>query len=82
MIVCENRACLNGLGIVAKKTGIDNMFRITWLIKYLSNRMLFHPFTVFLLRAHIHEFDRISRAIIHGAVNSRKLPDPSISLII
>ena len=35
-------------------------------------------FTVLLLRALMHEFARISRAIIHAAVQIEKLPDPSI----
>ena len=33
---------------------------------------------VFLLRAFIHEFARISQAIIHAAAQSEKRPDPLV----
>ncbi len=35
-------------------------------------------FAVLLLRALMHEFARVLRAIIHGAVQFRKLADPLI----
>jgi hypothetical protein len=38
-------------------------------------------FAVLLVRAFMHEFARISQAIIHAAARSGKLPDPSIKLM-
>ncbi|MGD8263540.1 MAG: hypothetical protein PVG08_05220 [Desulfobacterales bacterium] len=69
--------CLNGLGIVAKVQGSAQCCR--WLYQSSANLFLSYPFTFLLLRALIHEFARVLRAIIHKAVISKKLPDPSVN---
>jgi len=44
-----------------------------------ANGLLSYSFTVLLVRALIHEFARVSRAIIQVAVKSKKLPAPSFN---
>jgi hypothetical protein len=72
MIVCESRVPpgrdLSALGIVAKEQGPA-------LCGIRQNSLNFQiaffnvSFTVLLLRALMHEFARVSQAIIHGAVH-------------
>jgi hypothetical protein len=47
-----------------------------WVAKqtHLLNNLYYHTVTVLLLRTLMHEFARVSRAIIHAAVKSKKLP--------
>ncbi len=68
--------CLSALGIVAKEQGLA---RCGIRQKSPNFQIAFFniPFTVLLLRALMHEFARVLQAIIHGAVQFRKLPDPS-----
>jgi hypothetical protein len=77
MIVRENRALSEWIRDRCKRTGIDNRLPISWPIKFPPGLQLQQPLAVFLLRALIHEFARVLRAIIHGAVNSQKLPNLS-----
>jgi hypothetical protein len=77
MIVCENRALSECIRDRCKRTGTGRMLRIAEQIEFTVNILLSYPFAVLLLRALRHEFARFSQAIIHGAVNWIKLPDPS-----
>jgi len=67
--------CLRALGIVAKEQGSA---RCGMQQKSPNFQIaLFNiSFAVLLLRALMHEFARVLRAIIHGAVQFRILPDP------
>ena len=67
--------CLRALAIVAKEEGSARCG-----IRQNSPNFQFAffniSFTVLLLRALMHEFARVLQAIIHGAVQFRKLADP------
>jgi hypothetical protein len=80
MIVCESRVPpwrdLSALGIVAKEQGSARcgmqQNSPNFQIPFFNI-----SFTVLLLRTLMHEFARVLQAIIHGAVQFRKLPDSS-----
>jgi len=78
MLVRENRvraADLNGLGIVAKERGLTIRYRSQGRFNFQLTGCYNIFLLFFLRRALIHEFARVSRAIIHGAVNSQKFSD-------
>ena len=77
MIARENRALSEWVRDRLKRTGIGSRLPIPELFK-LSYDVILHPFTVLLLRALIHEFARVSRAIIHAAVKLEKTTRPLI----
>jgi hypothetical protein len=57
------------------------MLRIAEKIQFSDNVLLSYPLAVLLLRALMHEFARVSQAVIHGAAKSKKLASPLMSLI-
>jgi hypothetical protein len=76
MIACENRALSECIRDRCKRTGGG---KVLWISeKFKSSANLFSgALAVILLQALMHEFARISQVIIHGAIQSRKLSDPS-----
>ena len=68
MIGCENRALSEWIRDRCERTGIGGELCNVEQIKSAPNLLLRYPFTVLLVRALIHEFARVSRVIIHGAV--------------
>ena len=81
MIVCENRALFESIWDRCKRTGTGTMVRIVKQTQFSDNLLFLYIFTVLLVRALMHEFARISQAIIHAAFKSKKLPDPSNNCI-
>jgi hypothetical protein len=67
---------LSALGIVSKEQGSARC-AIRQNSPNFQIAFFNISFTVLLLRALMHEFARVSQAIIHGAVQFRKLPEPS-----
>jgi hypothetical protein len=84
MIACEDRVPpwrdLNVLGIVAKEQ-ISPPCCDGKTEQILRQRIIKISFAVLLLRARVHEFARVSQAIIHGALESKKVPHSSLNLI-
>ena len=76
-LVAKAAHCLRALGIVAKEQGSARC-AIRQNSPNFQIAFFNIPFTVLLLRALMHEFARISQAIIHGAVQFRKLPTPQL----
>ena len=68
MIVRENLALFECIRDRCKRTGTIRVLPIAKQVKSSVNVLLSYSFTVFLLRAIIHEFARVSRAIIYRAV--------------
>lgn len=75
MIVRENGALFECLRERCKRTGSARCYespnRLNFRITYVGS------FTVLLVRALRPKFAQVSRAIIHRAAKSKKLPDPS-----
>jgi len=68
---------LSALGIVAKEQG-SPLCAIRQNSPNFQIAFFNISFAVLLLRALMHEFARVLQAIIHGAVQFRKLLDPLI----
>jgi len=79
MVVRENRALPEWIRDRCKRTGIGWISQIANKFQFSVNVLVKYPFAVLLVRAPIHEFARVSRTIIHGAVKSKKLPYYSTS---
>ncbi len=77
MIVCKSRALSECIRDRCKRTGVGAM-RYTAKQPQFPDCFFNISFTVLLLRALMHEFARFLQAIIHGAVQLRKLSNPSI----
>jgi hypothetical protein len=58
-----------GDGLVALTTDNVLLFFGRSLCGFLAGRFRSNPFTVLWLRALMHEFARVSRTIIHGAIH-------------
>ena len=80
MIVCENRALSEYIRDRYKRTETGWVQRIVKQTQCLANALGKYPLTVLLLRALMHEFARVSQAIIHGAVQFKKSPAPKLTI--
>jgi len=80
MIVCEDRALSECIRDCCKRTGTDKVLQIAKQTQFPYSVLLLYPLAVLLLLSLRHEFARASQAIIHSALQSKKLPDPSDKL--
>jgi hypothetical protein len=80
MIVCEKRALCECIRDRCTRTGTGRVLEIAKQIEFSVDVLLSFRVAVLLLRALMHEFARVSQAIIHGAAQTKKTATSQIKL--